>query len=184
MRLHRTSPSRRSIGGRATTTDIARLRTVETRAQQKAVARRARTVIHDTEAAEAARLAALEERRRRESGMCDAVEQVASIADLSAAAAELARVTEAWSALAVTDAALLERFERGPHGCRAVHHPPRTRSGRSRRPSSAPRRSHRNPRRPLRPRRDPRRQRCARSTRSYRRRVAIAPAARRQRPGG
>ena len=97
----------------STTTDIARLRTVETRAQQKAVARRARTVIHDLEAAETARLAALEERRRRESGMCDAVEQVASIADLSAAAAELARVTEAWSVLAVTDAALLERFDRG-----------------------------------------------------------------------
>ncbi len=45
--------------------------------------------------------------------MCDAVEQVASIADLSAATSELARVTDAWSALSVTDAALVERFERG-----------------------------------------------------------------------
>jgi hypothetical protein len=96
-----------------TTPDIAKLRTVESRAQQKAVARRVRTLIHEIEAAEAARVAALEERRRHESGMCDAVEQVASIADLSAAAAELRRVTDAWASHDVTDPALLERFERG-----------------------------------------------------------------------
>ena len=97
----------------STTPDLAKLRSVESRTQQKAVARRARTLIHETEAAEAARVVALEERRRRESAMCDAVEQVASIADLSAATSELARVTDAWSALSVTDAALVARFERG-----------------------------------------------------------------------
>jgi hypothetical protein len=93
--------------------DIARLRSIESRAQQKAVARRARTLIHEAEAAEIARVAALEERRRRESGLCDAVEQVASIADLSAARSELTRVFDAWSFLGVTDPALLERFNRG-----------------------------------------------------------------------
>src|SRR5262245_10471090 len=97
----------------ATSPDLAKLRAVESRAQQKAVARRARAVIHEMEAAEAARLAALEERRRRESGLCDAVEQVASIADLSAATTELARVTDDWASLEVTDTSLLERFERG-----------------------------------------------------------------------
>ena len=97
----------------AATSDLPRLRSIETRTQQKAVARRARAAIQEIEAAEAARLAALEERRRRESGLCDAIEQVASIADLSAAAAELTRVVEAWSALDVTDDALVQRFARG-----------------------------------------------------------------------
>lgn len=96
-----------------TSPDLARLRAIESRAQQKAVQRRARTLIHEIEAAEAARAAALEERRRLESGLCDAVEQVASIADLPAATAELARVVEAWSSLEVSDAALVERFTRG-----------------------------------------------------------------------
>jgi hypothetical protein len=93
--------------------DLARLRSIETRTQQKAVARRARAWIHEIEAADAARVAAVEERRRRESGLCDAVEQVASIADLGAARSELSRVGEAWSALSVSDAALVERFARG-----------------------------------------------------------------------
>jgi hypothetical protein len=97
----------------STAPDLSKVRSVETRTQQKAVARRARALIHETETAEAARVAALEERRRRESAMCDAVEQVASIADLSMATSELARVTDAWSTLSVTDAALVERFERG-----------------------------------------------------------------------
>jgi hypothetical protein len=97
----------------STAPDLTKIRAVESRTQQKAVARRARTLVHEIEAAEAARVAALEERRRRESALCDAVEQVASIADLSAAAAELGHVTDAWSMLSVTDASLMERFERG-----------------------------------------------------------------------
>ena len=97
----------------ATSPDLSKLRSVEARTQQKAVARRARALVHDIEAAEAARAAALEERRRRESGLCDAVEQVASIGDLSAATAELTRVADTWASLGVTDTSLIERFDRG-----------------------------------------------------------------------
>lgn len=93
--------------------DVALFRSVESHTQHKNVARKARTLIQGIEAAEAARLVALEDRRRRESGLCDAVEQVASLTDLNAARTELARVTDAWSTLDVTDAALLERFARG-----------------------------------------------------------------------
>jgi hypothetical protein len=89
------------------------LRQLETQSHQKAVVRKARLQIQEHEQAEAARAAALEERRRRESALCDAVEQVASLTDLAAAHAELTRVVEAWGAMNVEDASLIERFARG-----------------------------------------------------------------------
>ena len=93
--------------------DLALLRTIEARAQQKPVSRRARAVIQEVEAAEAARRAAEEERRRREAGLCDAVERLSESSDVAAARIELARLEEAWQALTVTDEAATDRFRRG-----------------------------------------------------------------------
>ena len=92
-------------------TDLALVRLIEGRTQQKTVARRARTIIQDAEAAEAARLAALEERRRREAGLCDAAETLASLADPAHIRAEMTRLGERWSALDVTEAASRDRFD-------------------------------------------------------------------------
>jgi hypothetical protein len=98
----------------AGTTDLAQLRSIESRAQQKAVARRARALIQDLEAAEAARLAAIEERRRQEAALCASVEQVATLAaDVTLLRVELERLTDAWRALDVTDEAHADRFARG-----------------------------------------------------------------------
>jgi hypothetical protein len=91
--------------------DLALVRTIETRTSQKAVARRARGIIQDAEAAEAARLAAEEERRRRETAACEAVEQLTDVGDPDAARAELGRLSLAFDALAVADAALRGRFD-------------------------------------------------------------------------
>ncbi|MCC7008211.1 MAG: DUF349 domain-containing protein [Acidobacteria bacterium] len=91
---------------------VAQLRAIES-AAHKNVARKARTMIQELEAAEAARLAAVEDRRRRASALCDAVEQVGSLTDVAAARAELARVVDAWKALAIGEPELVERFQRG-----------------------------------------------------------------------
>jgi len=90
--------------------DLALLRTIETRTSQKAVAKRARGIIADAEAAEAARLAAIEERRRRQSALCDSVERLATLSDAAAIRAELARLSEAWTTEDVTDEPARERF--------------------------------------------------------------------------
>ena len=84
--------------------DLALVRSIESRGQQKAVSRRARAVIQEIEAAEQSRRAAEEDRRRREVGFCDAVERVADISDLAAARTELARLDESWAAFGATDA--------------------------------------------------------------------------------
>jgi len=89
---------------------LAQLRTIEVRALHKSVSRRARTMIQEIEAAEAARHAAALDRQRRESMLCDAAEQLADIADVAVARTELARVSEAWQALGVTEPAVLSRF--------------------------------------------------------------------------
>lgn len=93
--------------------DINQLRSIEVRAHQKAVSRRARTMIQDIETAEAARQTAALERQRRESMLCDAVEQLAEVTDIGVARGELARVTDQWQALQVADSAALDRFARG-----------------------------------------------------------------------
>jgi hypothetical protein len=90
--------------------DLALVRTIEARTQQKAVARRARAIITDAEAAEAARVAAQEERRRREVTLCEAVEALVEVADPAAARAELARLTHTWASLETPDAANGDRF--------------------------------------------------------------------------
>ncbi|HYN10734.1 MAG TPA: DUF349 domain-containing protein [Vicinamibacterales bacterium] len=93
--------------------DIALLQTIEARSQHKAVSRRARTVIHDIETAEAARRAAEEERRRREAAVCEDVERIADLPDLSVARAELSRLTEVWHSLGFADEISQDRFARG-----------------------------------------------------------------------
>jgi hypothetical protein len=95
----------------ATGPDLARLRTIESRSQQKAVSRRARAVIQDIEAEEAARRAAAEERQRREAALLAAVERLgADIADHSATRTELSQLTASWQALEVTDEGSIARF--------------------------------------------------------------------------
>jgi hypothetical protein len=91
--------------------DLALLRTIETKTGQKAVAKRARAIIGEAEAAEAARLAAIEDRRKRAALLCDAAERASSLADADAIRAEVARVSTAWTAENVDDAAARERFE-------------------------------------------------------------------------
>jgi hypothetical protein len=89
------------------------LRAIEARAQQKAVSRRARTMIQEIETAEAAARSAEEDRRRRETTLVEAIERLSEVADVPVARAELARLTEAWQGLGVTNPASLERFALG-----------------------------------------------------------------------
>ncbi len=90
--------------------DTAQLRSIEVRAHQKTVSRRARALIQERETAEAARQTAALERQRRESTLCQAVEHLVELSDVTAARAELARLTESWRALGASDAAALDRF--------------------------------------------------------------------------
>jgi hypothetical protein len=91
--------------------DVTLLRTIESRTQQKTVAKRARALIQEIEAAEAARIAAEEERRRRQASLLEAVERAAGITDLEAAEAELTRVVEGWAELGEVEDAAAEQFE-------------------------------------------------------------------------
>ncbi|MGE5835723.1 MAG: DUF349 domain-containing protein, partial [Acidobacteriota bacterium] len=93
--------------------DIALLQTIESRSQHKSVSRRARTVIQEIETAEAARRAAEEERRRREAAICEDIERLADMTDLSVARAELARLSDIWRGMDVADELARERFARG-----------------------------------------------------------------------
>lgn len=90
--------------------DIAQLKSIETRAQQKAVSKRARVLIQELEEAEAARRAAEEARRRHEASVCESVERLADSTDISAMRADLARLSEEWRGLDVTDEAAGRRF--------------------------------------------------------------------------
>ena len=93
--------------------DVALLQTIESRSQHKAVSRRARTVIQEIETAEATRRAAEEERRRREAAICEDVERLADMTDLSVARGELARLSDNWRVMDVADELAQERFARG-----------------------------------------------------------------------
>jgi hypothetical protein len=93
--------------------DLAQLRSVESRAGQKAVAKRAKAIIQDIEAAEAARRAAEDERRHREAALCADVERLADVVDASAARSELQHLSDSWTTLDVTDADTRTRFDRG-----------------------------------------------------------------------
>ncbi len=92
--------------------DLALLRSIETRAQQKAVVKKARAMAQEIEDAEAARRAAVEERRRQAAALIAAARQVTDVTDIPAATAELARITDAWTALEGLDADQLAEFER------------------------------------------------------------------------
>src|SRR5262245_57571219 len=93
--------------------DLALLKSVESRAQQKAVSKRARALIQEIEEAEAARRAADEERRMQQSAVLDAIERLANVSDVATANAELARLSDEWQGLASDDPALADRFSRG-----------------------------------------------------------------------
>ena len=92
--------------------DLAQLKSIESRAQQKAVSKRARTLIQEIEDAEAARRAADEERRRQQSSVLDAIERLSDATDPAVVRAELERLTNDWEALGAADAAATARFER------------------------------------------------------------------------
>lgn len=94
------------------TMDLSQLRSIEVRAHQKAVSRRARTMIQDIEAAEAARQTAALDRQRRESMLCEAMEQLAEVTDLAVMRSELTRLTDTWQSLDVTETTACDRFAR------------------------------------------------------------------------
>ena len=131
-------------------------------------------------------VAAEEERRRREAAL---LRRRSSAWPTSTDVADGARRARAADARRGRRSAI-DRRGRGDrfsarHGARATsHRAPRARGRRSGRARASARRGHRHARGALRARRDARRRRRARATGSDRRRVAIAPAARRQRPGG
>lgn len=93
--------------------DFALVRAIESRTEQRAVARRARAIIQEAEAAEAARRAAEEEHRRREASVCETIERLADVVDPEVARAELARLAEMWAALEPVDPAAIERYAAG-----------------------------------------------------------------------
>lgn len=93
--------------------DIAQLKMIEARTQQKAAAKRARTMLQAIEDAEAARRAAEEEQRRQEALLCDAVEGAASVAEPERAESDLARLETAWQALTAPSPAAAQRFAAG-----------------------------------------------------------------------
>ena len=104
--------------------DIAQLRMIEARTQQKSVARRARAILQAIEDAEAARRAAEEELRKQEGLLCDTVESLKDIADPDRTDADLGRITAAWETMAqqaasAPDAAAAQRFAAGVEAARA-----------------------------------------------------------------
>jgi hypothetical protein len=101
-------------------TDLAQLRSIEVRAHQKAVSRRARAIIQEREAAEAARQTAALERQRRESTLIEAVEHLPELTDAAVGRAELARLIDAWRALGVSDEAAVDRFSRATAAAEAA----------------------------------------------------------------
>src|SRR5262249_32941850 len=105
----------------AASKDLALLRTIESRTQQKAVGKRARNIIQEIEDAEAARRAAEEDHRRQLSTLCEAVEQLSTLAaDVALLRAELDRLSDAWEALGATDEAAVDRFTRGVAAAQAL----------------------------------------------------------------
>lgn len=97
----------------ATNPDVAQLKMIEARTQQKAAAKRARTMLQAIEEAEAARRAAEEEQRRQEALLCDAVEGAVTIVDPDRSESDLARLETAWQALTAPSAAAAQRFAAG-----------------------------------------------------------------------
>jgi hypothetical protein len=104
----------------AASPDVATVKGIETRSQQKPVSRRVRAWLQDMEAAEAARRAADEERRRREASLCEAVEKLSGATDSAAGRAELARLCQEWTSQSVADQASVARFGAGVDAAEAA----------------------------------------------------------------
>jgi hypothetical protein len=100
--------------------DVAELKTIESHATQKAVARRARGIVQEIEDAAAAAQAAEEARQHEQALVCVDVEHLVHVADIAAARAELARLGDAWRALGDADPATTARFERATGDVRAA----------------------------------------------------------------
>jgi hypothetical protein len=100
--------------------DVAELKTVESRATQKAVAKRARGIVQEIEDAAAAARAAEEARQHAQALVCVDVEHLVHVADVATARAELARLGDAWRALGDADASTTARFERATGDVRAA----------------------------------------------------------------
>ena len=172
-----------TASGQAGAPDIALLTTIEARAQQKPVAKRARAILQDIETAEAAKRAAEDARQRDRLFRCEAVERLASDADYVRAEGDLARMVEEWQALGESGD-LAARFTRGVDAARAAIH--------ARRHEAEDAAERARVRAEALATRDalfaPASRRSTATTRSSnwcdRRGMAIALAARRQRPGG
>jgi hypothetical protein len=105
----------------AASRDLVLLRTIESKTQQKAVGKRARTIIQEIEDAETARRAAEEDHRRQLAALCDSVEQLSTLAaDVTLLRAELDRLSDTWQALGTTDEASVDRFTRGVAAAQAL----------------------------------------------------------------
>ena len=99
--------------------DVTLLESIEARTQQKAVARRAKTMLQAIADAEQARRAAEEALRKQEASLCVAVESLSAVTDPDRAAADLARLSGAWDALPEADPAAARRFAAGADAARA-----------------------------------------------------------------
>jgi hypothetical protein len=93
--------------------DLSRLKTIDARAQQKAVSKRARTMLQAIEDAETARRAAEEEQRRQESVLCEAIEGAATVGDPDRSEADLSKLEAAWAAIGSPSPAAAQRFAAG-----------------------------------------------------------------------
>jgi hypothetical protein len=92
-------------------TDVALLKSIEKGTHQKAVAKRARAAIQEIEAAEAARLAAEEEHRRRQLSAIEDIRRLADVADAATVRAELVRLHGVWSGLGAAEPTFAARFD-------------------------------------------------------------------------
>jgi len=108
----------RVVQGELPGSDVALLRSIQARTQQKAVARRAKTMLQAIEDADNVRRVAEEERRKQEASLCAAVESLTDVTDPDRIAADLARLSAAWDTLASTDAAAARRFGAGADAAR------------------------------------------------------------------
>ncbi len=101
--------------------DRAQLEMIETRASQKPVQKRARTLMQQMDDAEAARRTAAEEQARREHQIVDAVDQVAlGYADWEKGEAELARLTAVWASFTDITPESAEKFANATGHARAA----------------------------------------------------------------
>jgi hypothetical protein len=105
--------------GSAPGSDVTILKAIAARTQQMAVARRAKAMLQAIEDAENARRIAEGELRKQEALLCAGVEGLTHITDPDRIAADLARMSAAWDALAGTDAAAARRFAAGADAARA-----------------------------------------------------------------